>query len=112
MINEEDLMIIIRFYYKSTGKAAEVDNMMFKAGNRDGEEEEPAMEVPMFYAAQGQASAKQTPTGVNEVRYLGEIVSQTYYNIQGMESDKPFDGINIVVTRFSNGTTSVSKVVR
>jgi hypothetical protein len=29
-----------------------------------------------------------------------------------MESDKPFQGVNIVVTRFSDGTTSVSKVVR
>jgi hypothetical protein len=29
-----------------------------------------------------------------------------------MVSDKPFDGVNIVVTRFGNGTTSVSKIVR
>jgi len=49
---------------------------------------------------------------VNELEYHGEIVNQTYYNIQGMESDKPFQGVNIVVTRFSDGTTSVSKVVR
>jgi hypothetical protein len=29
-----------------------------------------------------------------------------------MQSDKPFDGINIVVTRYSDGTTSTTKVVR
>ena len=113
LIDEDDLKVFIRFYFKSTGEAAEVaSNMMFKASNRDGEGEEPKEEVPAFYAAEGQSKAKQTPTGVTEIRYHGEIVSQTYYNIQGMVSDKPFDGVNIVVTRYSDGTTSVSKVVK
>jgi hypothetical protein len=65
------------------------------------------------YGAESDAKApKQIPTSVFEIAYHGEIVGQTYYNIQGMESDKPFQGVNIVVTRFSDGTTSVSKVVR
>lgn len=49
---------------------------------------------------------------VNELEYHGEIVGQTYYNIQGMVSDKPFDGINIVVTRYSDGSVVTTKVVK
>ena len=104
-ISEDDLMIYVRFYYKSTGKSIEsLNNIMLRADAADAPK--------MFYAVEKEATAKQGPTAVEEIRYHGEVVSTTYYNVQGMESDKPFDGINIVVTRFSNGTTSVSKVVR
>ena len=49
---------------------------------------------------------------VHELVIEGEVVSQTYYNVQGMKSDKPFDGVNIVVTRYSNGMTTTTKVVK
>ena len=104
LINEKDLKVYVRFYYKSTGKPIETENLMFKA---DG-----VKEIPLFHAVEGATTLKRVPTAVNEVQYLGEIVSQTYYNVQGMVSDKPFDGVNIVVTRFGNGTTSVSKIVK
>ena len=103
-IKANDLTIFVRFYYKAKGSTPS-DNMTFNAGLRDGEE------VPMFYAAEDSGEASPA-TAVNEIRYHGEVVSTTYYNVQGIESDKPFDGVNIVVTRFSDGTTSVSKVVR
>lgn len=107
LIDAKDLKVFVRFYYRSTGEAVNSNllQMMLRA---DGEEEE----TPEYYAAEGDSQAKQTPTGVSEVRYLGEIVSQTYFNVQGMQSDKPFDGVNIVVTRYSDGATSISKVVR
>ena len=104
LIDAKDLKVYVRFYFKSTGKAINSLRLMFRA---DGEQE-----TPMFNASEGTSQAKQTPTAVNEIRYHGEVVSTTYYNVQGIESDKPFDGVNIVVTRFSDGTTSISKVVR
>ena len=104
-IKEDNLKILVRFYYKSKGS----ENSMMLRGNRDGEDEEE--EIPMFYAAEG-SDTPSPATAVSEIRYHGEVVSTTYYNVQGMESDKPFQGVNIVVTRFSDGTTSVSKVVR
>lgn len=103
MIDADDLTVYVRFYYRSTGKAIETNRFMLRA---DGEQ------TPEYYAAEGGARAKQVPTGVNEIRYHGEVVSTTYYNIQGIESDKPFDGVNIVITRYSDGATSVSKIVR
>ena len=51
-------------------------------------------------------------TAVNEMQYVGEVVSRTYINTLGQQSDQPFSGINIVITRYSDGTTSTTKVVR
>ena len=39
-------------------------------------------------------------------------VEVKYVNVIGQTSDKPFDGLNIVVTRYSNGTISTLKVMR
>ena len=30
----------------------------------------------------------------------------------GMTSDKPFDGVNVVVTTYDDGTTSTAKVIK
>ena len=51
-------------------------------------------------------------TEVTEVKTTAEVESVTYYNIAGMQSDKPFDGINIVMTRYTDGTVSTSKVIK
>ena len=51
-------------------------------------------------------------TAVNDVKAAGEVLSVTYYNVAGVQSSKPFDGINIVVTRYTDGTASTAKVVR
>ncbi len=103
-ISKNDLKIYVRFYFKSTGGAI---HSLLLTLRGDGDEE-----VPAYNAAEGEADTYQGPTAVEEIRYHGEVVSKTYYNAQGMQSDKPFDGVNIVVTRYSDGATSISKVVR
>lgn len=35
--------------------------------------------------------------------------SVRYYNLQGMESDSAFSGLNIVVTTYTNGRTATEK---
>lgn len=104
VINPKDLNIFVRFYYivKGMSQGWTPWNPTRNA---------PGL-APAGYGAESPGKAPGHATAVNEVQYLGEIVSQTYYNVQGMVSDKPFDGVNIVVTRFGNGTTSVSKIVR
>ncbi len=52
------------------------------------------------------------PTAISTVVGDRKVVSHTYYNIAGMASDKPFDGINIVVTRYSDGSQSVTKIIQ
>lgn len=50
-------------------------------------------------------------TGVSEVNTSREIEKVEYVNVAGMKSDKPFDGINIVVVTFSDGSRASRKVL-
>ncbi len=100
-ITEDDLMIFVRFYYVVKGMA---DGWV--PGSR-GQGDDPA-----GYGSESGSSSPGVATGVNEIRYHGEVVETIYYNVQGMTSDKPFDGVNVVVTRYSDGATVVSKVIR
>ena len=52
-----------------------------------------------------------TPTAIDEVKATS-IESVKYYNLVGQECDKAFEGVNIVVTRYADGTTSTVKVMR
>jgi hypothetical protein len=40
------------------------------------------------------------------------VNSVKYFNIAGMESSEPFDGVNIKVTTYNDGTTSTCKVMK
>lgn len=54
----------------------------------------------------------ETITGVGEVKGGSQVLSSTYHNLTGMQSDKPFSGVNIVVTRYSDGTVRTTKQLR
>ena len=58
--------------------------------------------------------AHNPPTAVHEIIDLTakDVVSVRYYNLMGVESEKPFEGINIVVTRYADGSISSSKIMR
>ncbi len=52
-----------------------------------------------------------TVTGIETIS--GKAVAGVrYYNVAGMASDKAFDGVNIVVTTYTDGTQRVAKVVK
>jgi hypothetical protein len=99
-INPDDLTIFVRFYYILESMMPTTNTLRAGDGNPGA-----------GYGAEG-AKAPDPATSVDEIRYHGEIVSTTYVNTQGMQSDRPFDGVNIVITRYSDGATTVSKVVR
>ena len=50
--------------------------------------------------------------GIEELEDQVTVVGKDYYNPLGVSSSQPFDGVNIVVTRYSNGTTRTTKVIR
>ena len=52
------------------------------------------------------------PTAVVELVGDREIVGVTYVNSLGQISDQPFEGVNIIVTRYSDGSTSTTKVLK
>lgn len=51
-------------------------------------------------------------TAINDVLESAQVIDVTYYNLMGIASDKPFSGVNVVVTRYSNGKSTVEKVVK
>lgn len=54
----------------------------------------------------------QVVTAINGITTGAQVESVRYYNVAGIESEKPFAGMNIVVTRYSDGTTTTTKVVK
>ena len=53
-----------------------------------------------------------TITAIQDIEEGKTVSNVKYYNITGIESDKPFSGVNIVVTRYTDGSFSTSKVLR
>ena len=77
------------------------------AGNRDGELSfvMPASDVLVT------ASFSQH-TGIGRVESAAQVTGVEYINLAGMTSSKPFSGVNIVKTTYSDGSVVVSKVVK
>ena len=50
-------------------------------------------------------------TAVNDVNATKTVSGIKYYNLAGMASDVPFDGVNIRVTTFSDGSNQATKVI-
>ena len=53
-----------------------------------------------------------TVSSIHTAEATKKAVSQTYYNMAGMASDKPFRGVNIVLTRYADGSQTVTKTIR
>ena len=51
-------------------------------------------------------------TGVNSLNAGKAVAGVKYYNVAGQAADKAFQGVNIVVTTYTDGTTSTVKVIK
>lgn len=52
------------------------------------------------------------PTAINGVISNAQVVSIEYVNIAGMRSSTPWQGLNIMVVRYSDGTTAATKFIK
>ena len=52
------------------------------------------------------------PTAVEDVAAEKAVSNVTYYNVSGVASAEPFDGVNIVVTKYADGTKKVEKILK
>ena len=66
----------------------------------------------MGTAEDSNGSGMGNVTGVKEVQTERTVTGVHYYNMMGVRSDKPFDGINIVVTTYSDGSRTSKKILR
>ena len=67
------------------------------------------MVYPLNITGEGVQTGVQSITDKTVAR---EVVGVEYYNVAGQRSDKPFEGVNIIVTRYDDGTTSTAKVLK
>lgn len=52
-------------------------------------------------------------TAVTDINATTKTVRQVrYYNLAGIESSEPFDGINVVVTTYTDGSKSTAKILK
>ena len=64
------------------------------------------------FATLCQVTSELEETAVNDVNAAKTVTSVKYINAAGMVSDTAFDGINIVVTKYADGSQSTAKVVK
>ena len=55
---------------------------------------------------------RQPTTGVEQPAAGKRVVSVRYYNAAGLQSAQPFEGVNIVVTTYADGSKKTEKVIR
>ena len=51
-------------------------------------------------------------TGIDDVSAIKQAIKVSFVNMMGKVSDAPFNGVNIVITEFSDGTRVVTKAVK
>ena len=51
-------------------------------------------------------------TPVYDLRTDKTVAGVLYYNLAGVESTQPFDGVNVVVTTYTDGTRTATKVLK
>ena len=95
--NGAQISVIVRAYYLPGDKQQKLH------GNRNG----------LFGISEsGGENSFDLPTGIADVEYFKHAVGVTYFNAMGAQSKTPFNGLNIVVTSYSDGTITTTKVIR
>lgn len=51
-------------------------------------------------------------SGIDQIANQKEVAAVRYINVAGQESSTPFEGINIVVTTYTDGTSITTKVIK
>ena len=97
---QTDVVILARLYYKRNDVVNPASGLRL-SGSDGG-----------YFAMDGESDMPEEPTAVNEYFSDKELVDITFVNPQGMTSSRPFEGVNIVVKRYSDGSISTSKVLK
>jgi len=64
------------------------------------------------YMASDAMTTFNDASGIENVAADKEIAGVRYINVAGQESEVPFDGVNIVVTTYTDGTSTTVKVIK
>ena len=59
-----------------------------------------------------EAQELKNPNAITTVAGDKQVANVRYYNLAGIESAEPFDGVNIRVTTYTDGTRSTDKILK
>ena len=107
-----DLTFVVRAYFTrvenlNTNTASGAPR---RAGNADADGKYYIAEVTLPYTVHGGSDG--VVTAVSDKTLDRHVVDVTYFNMTGLASKTAFNGINVVVTRYSDGSTSTAKVLK
>ena len=69
------------------------------------------MVYPLSLVSNGSSKDGDVITGVAGVTGSHEVAGVGYINLAGQRSSRPWQGVNIVVTRYTDGTIQTQKQV-
>lgn len=102
-MSQGEISIAVRVYYYKADATQSGQKAL-----RDGSE----APADGYGYGEGNGSDEGIPTAVSSIYTDRQVVDVKYVNTIGMQSDKPFDGVNIVVTRYSDGSITTTKVLK
>jgi hypothetical protein len=117
VIDELPMKFIVRAYYTRTAnidQTAPTTPAGYHAPSRHVDQAEDGK----YYIAETSLDFTITTNNIDEhtsvpgVIVDRQVTSVTYYNMMGQQDSKPFEGVNIVVTRYNDGTTKTAKVFK
>ena len=109
VIEELSMVFTVRAYYTRTANL-ESDEEPTRDGESaaDGKYYILEYELPLTLNAYDD----EIITAVGSIFADRQVVDVTYVNALGMQSSEPFDGLNIVVTRYDDGSVTTLKVIK
>jgi hypothetical protein len=96
----------IVYYQKARTQSLKDDNSV-TPGNYDGYVDENYIVYPIDFDPQGSII-----TTIDSIEVGGKVKSVKYYNTLGIVSDRPFKGVNIVVTEYTDGSRTTTKILK
>lgn len=93
----DEVKLVARYYYKKTST-----NSKARPTDRD----------RLYYVVENQVTAPVgVITGIDNVSSKA-VAGVKYYNLAGIESDVPFQGVNIEVTTYTDGSRTTRKIMK
>ena len=109
VIDALDMNFVVRIYFTKKSNLPQTQNGAPRL-RADGDQNE-AKYFIVEQTIPHTELANEVITGIQTLN-ARQIVSEKYYNTLGVESSTPFQGVNIVVTRYNDGSTTTTKILK
>ncbi|MBR5102724.1 MAG: starch-binding protein, partial [Muribaculaceae bacterium] len=112
--NDSGITLSNNHIYELTGVVQTKQNILRQAPRRTEIYPHSGEASPTYSFVMTGATDKSDEIVTHVGNQIGDrtVESVTYFNVMGVASKEPMDGINIVVTRYSNGTSSSHKIIK